>query len=431
MTVITRATIRQQALRDAGGFVADATAATTTTITSSSMIGRGGAGDDNSLTAWGLYEPTDALADRFGIITTWDDSTGKATIPTIGERGGTETHEYYPKNDPHPIDWNSALDRVMQETYRITETVLPTVEGHRVLTLLNAPWIERRRDVVDVFCRDSPSIVDNGNFETWGVGSNAGLHGWTLSGTSATVTRVDGGYQRYAARVTSTGGNGAVLTQTIPIPIQQLYGESISVFARVTSSTAAMASIDVTDGTDTTQSSQHDGGSDWDELTATHTVNADAAGPLQIKITLDATNGSADFEAVVAMEGASVLDWVKRFGDQHARSYPIDHTVQMQTQPAIDLRHTYNRGQQIVVVSRQKFFKLTADSGAGGITDMPLEAAASGLIVKIAEQQIGRPNAARWAELHRVHNPIYQGWRKQLREMSRKRRHTQVQVAWA
>ena len=436
MTLTTQAKIRQEALRRSQGFVEDATAVTTTTITSSAMIGAGGAGDDNSLVGWGLYEPTDALADRFGIITDWDDSLGKATIPTIGARGGTETHEYYPKNDPHPRVWDTVMDEVLSTTHRVVEAVLPTVDGNREHTLNNMPWIERREDILDVYRRISPNILEGSNFEHWGVGANPGLQGWILSGTDATVTRIDPGYGRFSARITSTGGNGAVLTQTIPIPIQKLYGLTINVFGRYKSSTADMASIDVTDGTDTTSGTQHDGGGDWDTFSGTHTVNANAAGPLQIKLTLDATNGSADFENVIATVTNDIPDWLKDNGDQHAQVVGLRYTAQMLgTLPVIMTPSLIGAGSQLIVSSLQPYFPLTAESGAGGITDMPIDCAVSGMITKMAQRQIGRPNAARWQELaygrpggQPSHATKYNKWVRDLKEVSKRKVTTQMRV---
>ena len=422
MTLTTQAAIRQEYCLQTGGFVETATAQTTTSITSDAMIGQGGAGDDNSLKNWTLYEGTDAVADAQRNITDWDDSTGKATIDTITARAGTEVHEYYPKGDPGGVAANHVMDTVMRNTQRVVESIIPTYEGNREHTLLNAPWIEREQDILDVFRRTSPNILENSNFELWGVGGNAGLQGWPLSGTSATVTRVDPGYQRFTARLTATGGNGAVLTQTVAIPIQQLYGKTIAVFGRIKSSTAAMASIDVFDGTDTTQSSQHDGGNDWDEFSFTHTVNADAAGPLQIKLTLDSTDGSADYEVVVAVVDGEVPDWLSKFGDQHAQIQSMSYTTQFSaSQPTIRTRSLIGQGQQLIVVSLQPYFPMSAESGAGGITDMPIDCAVSGMIVEQARRQVGKANAARWAELaygrpggQPSHLTKYNRWKRDL-----------------
>ena len=225
MTLSTRAAIRQEVLRRIGGHIATATGGSTTTIAAETMIGRG-AGDDISLVGWGLYEPTDAAADAYRIITGWDDSTGTATVDTIGARANTEVHEYWQRNDPTPYEANEAINRVLSESERIVQTAIPTVEGQREYTLRNAPWVDVRRDVQGVYRRESPNILDNSGFELWGVGTDAGLHGWTLAGTSGTVTRVDGEYGRYAARLTRSSNN-VTLTQTVPIPIIQLYGKSL------------------------------------------------------------------------------------------------------------------------------------------------------------------------------------------------------------
>lgn len=430
MTLVTRATIAQEYCRQTGGFVAALTSAgDTTSLISTNMIGRGDAGDDNSLVGWSTYDGTDAVADALRIINTWDDSAGDATIDVMsGARAGTETIEYYPKFDPTGIDAREALNTVLRNTHRVVESVVPTYKGTREFSFLNAPWIETISDVLDSFQRNSPNLIDNGGFEAWGIGSNAGLHGWVLSGTNATVTRVDGTYGRYAARVTRSGTN-VNLTQTIPIPIMQLYGEEISVFGRIKSSVAGNGAISISDGTDGTATSAHDGGGDWDEFTATHTVNADAAGPLTITLAVTFGDGAVDFETVVAVKGSSVPDWLSKYGNQHAGTHDLIGDMQVTSTGAmVRTRHLKDLGSQLVIVSRQPFFELSADSGAGGITDIPIDAAVSGMIVEMAQRQVSKPNAPKWESLYRVHAPKYARWKRDLAKKPARGTTTQVSV---
>lgn len=426
MTLSTRAEIRQEVLRRIGGHIFTSTSDSTTTTGGSTMIGRF-AGDDSAGKDWGIYDGTDADADKYRIATGYVDSTGIFTHGSITDRAGGETIEAYPPNDPTPYEFDEALNRALSETERIVETVMPTVEGSRHYTFLNAPWIERRRDALSVLYRASPNLLDNSNFELWGRGSDAQLHAWVLSGTSATATRIDGLNERFGVRLTSTGGNGAVLTQTIPIPIIQLQGKSISIFGRIKTSTDDMAALDITDGTSTQRAtwrasdgSQHDGSGIWLEFTATFAVDSSAVGPVEVKLTLDTTNGNADYENVVAVEGSSVPEWLSKYGDQHARTDPILATLQMRgSLPVIVTDRTYSRGAQIVVQSRQPYFELTADSGTGGVTDMPFEAAVMGTIVKLAEvHSVSKPNAAKWERLGAYWLPKYNAWTRQLAEPS-------------
>ncbi len=420
MTLSTRQAIRQEALRRVGGFVETLTSAgDTTSVISNGMRYRFGGNNDAGI-GMGIYDPADATADEYRVATAWDDSAGDATVDALaGAKAGTETVEYYLRNDPTPYEFIEAINRTLSETDRVVETVLPTVEGAHEYPVLNAPWIERRRDILSILKRNSPNILDNSGFELWGRGADAQLHGWVLSGTSATATRVDGEYGRYGVRLTRAGADAA-LTQTIPIPIQQLYGKSISVFARIKCGTASVASVRINDGTDTTSTSTHDGGSDWDEFTATHTVNADAVGPLKIELRLVTSDTNADFETVVAVEGSSVPDWLSKYGDQHQPTEHVRATVQMRSSvPVIVTDQTYSRGSQLVVQSKQQYFELTADSGTGGVTDMPFEAVVAGTLVKLAEvHSVGKPNAARWEKIGGYWLPKYRSWQKQLSEPS-------------
>ena len=177
MTVINRKQARQAALERAQGFVEASTSSDTTTVTSLNMVGRG-SGDDTEMQGWGLYEPTDAVADAYRTVTLWDDSAGKATIPLLsGARGGTEDHEWYPRGDPGPFEYNRAINEVLQETEHKVETVIPTYDGNHNHSLALAPWVRTELDILDVYQRFNPNIVDNSNFEFWGTGAGSGPTG--------------------------------------------------------------------------------------------------------------------------------------------------------------------------------------------------------------------------------------------------------------
>jgi hypothetical protein len=422
MTLVTRRDIRRKALEIAGGEVAAITGSAATTITMESLAYQK-SGDDTARKGQQFFMAAQAATDTARrVITSWDDSGAIATVDTMAEQpptNGTEFAELYPRDDPGATQYDNALDRVLQETHRISEVQIPTVTGWRRFHLDTlAPWIERRRDIVDVQLRNSPNILTNSGFQNWGIGSGSGLHGWVLAGTGSTVTRVDGPYG-YAAQV-ARSSNDATLTQTVPIPIIALYGLEISLFGRIKSSTANIAKIRINDGTDTTDTSLHDGGGDWDEFTATHTVNADAVGPLTIEGHVITSDGNATFENVVSIVGANIPEWLTLHGDQHQPTGPLRHTKQMYGPvPVIETTPLLTQGRQIVVLSRQPYFKLTADTGTGGVTDMPIDCAVSGIITKLAEQQIGKANAARWAVLHAEHKPLYDAWKRQLKEVPR------------
>ncbi len=418
MTLSTRLTLRCEALRRAQGHVAVLSeAGTTTTVISNKMRYRF-SGDDTMGKGMRVFDPSDASEDELRVANTWDDSAGTATVDAMSAaKAGTETIEYYPRNDPGPYEYDEALNRALKDADRVVSTILPTVEGDRDYEFLNAPWIETKDDILSVLYRASPNMLDNQSFELWGRGVDAQLHGWTLAGTSAIVTRVDGTQGRFAVRL-ARSGTDLTLTQTIPIPIIQLYGKSISIFGRIKSATAAIAKIRINDGTDTTDSSLHDGGGDWDEFTATHTVNADAVGPLTIELHVLTSNGNADFENIIAVEGTSVPDWLSKYGDQHQPTEEIKHTpTNRGSLPVIVTEDRRARGGQLVVQSRQHYFELDADSGAGGATDMPFEGAVAGILTKLAEVYAhGTPNAVKWADLGATWEPIYNAHRRQLAE---------------
>lgn len=415
MSLSTRSEIRREVLRRLGGRVATLTAGTATTFTSR-QLAYWHKGDDSAGKGWGVYIADLAEADRRRVVNSWDDSTGTGTIDSTSDNPASgDIAELTPPGDPGADEHHDALNRALQETERAVASVVPTYEGQRNFTFLNAPWIEHAKDVVGVYQRQSPNMLDNSSFELWGRGDDASLHAWDLSGSSATVTRVAGTYGRFAARVTRSGSDVTV-SQTIPIPITHLYGKDIAVFGRIKSSTGSMASIRINDGTDTTSTSQHDGGGDWDEFPATHTVNADAVGPLTIELRLTDSDGTADFENVVACLDA-VPDWLKDWGDQHARYEEIDHqVVQFGSYVRVITNQTQTPGKQILVFSTQPYFTLDEDDD---VTDMPLQAAVAGTIVKLAEVHRKGENRERWDRLGALWQPRYDALRRSLAQAPR------------
>ena len=412
MALITREEARQEVLRRIGGHVGEVDSGTTTTAVVQELA-YVGSGDDNHFVNWRLNMPdlTDAITTR--VASAWDDSTGQftwatATTDTIADTDAIEI--YPPAPDPFVKDLNDAIDRTLQETERLVETVLPTVEGQYRYPLPNAPWIEHMGDVEKVMYRLSPNLLDNATFEYWGRGSDDQLAAWTLSGASSTVTRVRSDYSagQFAANVARSDTN-AILTQTIPIQIDQLRGETISCEALVKTATASIARIQINDGASATASSTHSGGGGWETLTITHTVDSSADGPLDFTCEVVTSDGNADFERVVAVEASSVDSNLQDYGDQHFRLRDIKATVQMHgSLPVVHLPRTFNRGSQIVVISRQPFAPLTADTDT---TDMQLECLAAGAIVKLAEVYGKGQHRERWDALGSLWRPVYESWK--------------------
>ena len=420
MPTITKTQIRQEVLRFLGGEVYDILSADSTSITVQAL--QHSTGDDNHYKNTPIYLPdqTDA-ATRRRVATAWDDSAGKFTVDTMGEDPQqNEDIEVYPRNDVTASDIDQAINLALKNTPRIVRSYLPTIQGDREYTLRNQPWIDTRHKILAVFSRYSPQLLDNESFELWGTGGDAELGAWTVAGTGATVTRVDGEFGRYAARLTATGGNVATLTQTIGLLNLQLQGKTIAVEARGKTSTASAAGFRISDGVGSdTDAENHDGDGHWEILqtsapaTITHTIDANATTlTFQFRMILD---GTVDLELPIAVEGTSIPQWLSDFGSQHAGVRQVPYSVgSWGSGPVIQLESTQPRGTQIMVVSRQPYFTLAADTD---VTDMPLDAAVSGTLFNLARIMRKSEDRTRWDEIGRVWEPQYLGWKRTLSEV--------------
>jgi hypothetical protein len=133
----------------------------------------------------------------------------------------------------------------------------------------------------------TPAVVGedyvlNGDMEDWTNGGSAAPDNWVLSGASATVARNQtfGEYHggESAAALTRAGADAA-LTQQLQLGENALawwQGRRVTLTAWVRATVAARARIVLDDGTGTTASSAHSGGSGWEQLTVSRTLSASA-----------------------------------------------------------------------------------------------------------------------------------------------------------
>ncbi len=425
MSLTRRDTARQEILRKIGGFVEAITSATDTTVIANTLINR--FGDDNALLNNPIFLPDQtATSAQRRIVTAWDDSTGEATVASLGETpAAAEDLEIYWPGDPFADEINRAINRTLQETHRTVWSQIPTIQNTFEYSLGAFSWVQTDSDVVGVFWRSSPNLISNEDFEMWGDGTTAALTRWVLSGDSSTVTRVAGIRRAYAARITRSGTD-TQLQQTIGLLNGQLKGDLqtdgtytvpavLQVSVWVLSSTASMARIQITDGVGTTNSSFHTGSGLWEELTASHTVSTTAT-QLLCNLQCNDNNGNADFEQVLVVEDDNTMpDWLREDGSSRAPLRRADYRVVTSAPaPTILLEHQISRGQQLVIATQQPFYTLTADSD---VTDMPLEAIIAGTLLRLAETHHPHQDRERWDRLLGLWGPRARRWQRRLAQV--------------
>jgi hypothetical protein len=130
------------------------------------------------------------------------------------------------------------------------------------------------------------NLLADPTFLVWAAGDALAPTYWALSGVGAAILRCGAGladtnrkHGRWSARVTAGGGAFAYLTQSILAAASYddgFDGLQVSAGAWIRAAAAGAARLRITDGVGTTFSAQHTGGSTWQWLTLTHTVDVSA-----------------------------------------------------------------------------------------------------------------------------------------------------------
>lgn len=140
----------------------------------------------------------------------------------------------------------------------------------------------------------------NGAFDRWNAGDSSAPDNWTLTGSGASVAKNTNRAYVYAGRYSMALTNGASQAANIEsddIPnFPAFAGETITVKAKIYTTTASRVTIEVTDGVTTTESSAHDGNNGWDgDGGATIAVSnfTIAANPTKLTVNIKISSGGA------------------------------------------------------------------------------------------------------------------------------------------
>lgn len=322
--------------------------------------------------------------DKERSIDEWDASSGTASW--LNARSDTtytnETYILIPEGDFQRQDINLALNDRLQATRRTVKTVIPTIQGQMIYHLTKCSWIRDRHDVDGVTLRLSPNLLDNGQFDNWSAGASSAPTQWTLAGSGATVARTTSNVPRGAYGVTLTRvGADSTLTQSVGLLDGQLAGLPVTVEAWVTASVASRARVGVSDGSTTTYSSYHTGGSTPELLTVTATL-ASSASAFNVILSVGTGDTSATFAHVVACEGSSMYVGLQTTGDGAYFEGSVPHSVDDSGGVVtVKLSMARSRGAQLIVHSAQPYPSLSSDSDT---TDCPDAVIVPGTIYELA-----------------------------------------------
>ncbi len=304
MAFPTRATARQQIGRLLGGYYSGTTNASGSTTTSTADTDMGAYKNDWFNGKWIYF----SAAGNERLIDDWVNSTvtfswtGALTAP---DALAYEIHPYAPSVI------HSALDNAIDDSF---------------------PYYART--VRDYFVGGSPLI--NPFFQEWT--SSSAAKGWSMSGTG-TVSRITADavttptppmplFGIYALKLVNTVSNAAAMWQHVGPGYD---GKSIKVYALVHAVVSGRVSAAITDDDGTTNSSNH-GGTGWEILTCTRTVNLTGGDSNKPTAEVQIATGSAINIYIAAIwTDAGVTPAVHRLSDMIAQPAAVYRLGAMST----------------------------------------------------------------------------------------------------
>jgi hypothetical protein len=177
------------------------------------------------------------------------------------------------------------------------------------------------------------NFVRNADLEVWLAGTSVAPTGWTLTGSGATVAQ-DASNKKvnsFAAAVTRVG-NDCYLGQNVAAlfgPAAWWQGKTVTVGAWVRATVASRARLAINDGVGTTNGSYHTGGSAFEYLTVTRTLNG-AATQVEVRLVVDTGNTTAQFDGVALVLGAGMPEFVPSLIDVARGDVPTTIPTQWQ-----------------------------------------------------------------------------------------------------
>ena len=151
----------------------------------------------------------------------------------------------------------------------------------------------------------------NASFETWENGTSSAPDNWAVTGSGATIaregtTKKHGSYSAALTRV----GNDCSLTRNLYDLAGGTYvrGRQVTFGAYVYATVASRARLRIYDGIGTTNSSYHTGGSGWELLTVTRTLDGSAT-ELTIGLEVNSGNTTAYIDAMTLVAGATLTQY--------------------------------------------------------------------------------------------------------------------------
>lgn len=238
-----------------------------------------------------MWRPlTTTAADRIRLSTEagFSSSTGTLTHAGANYADTTTTGELLFILEHEPELFFIAVQRALGATRRLDTSMFPTRNVVDRYWMHELDWITGPGDIWRIYRTNNPVLSRNRHLDKWNAyNATSGVlvpDKFVLSGAAATMARSTTGARtgQYTAAITRAGTDW-LLSQTVglletEVSADSLRGKKVTGVLVGDSSAASDIEVEVTDGVDTTTSTQHAGDGITAELSVEHTVNAAATG---------------------------------------------------------------------------------------------------------------------------------------------------------
>lgn len=157
------------------------------------------------------------------------------------------------------------------------------------------------------------NFIRNSSLEIWLAGTSVAPTGWTLTGSGATVARDSTNKKvgTYSAAITRVG-NDCYLSQNLVTlfgPVEWWQGKRVTFGTWVRASLSSRARLHINDGTATSSSNYHSGGSGWEFITVTRDISGSAT-QVEVRLAVDSGNTTAQFDGAILVLGGGIQEFV-------------------------------------------------------------------------------------------------------------------------
>lgn len=160
---------------------------------------------------------------------------------------------------------------------------------------------------------NSINLVYNGNFEDWSAGASAAPDGFIVAGAGATVARESSIIKlgTYSAKLTRSGATAQLLVNDanyvhLTKGIEYWKGKKITLYAFVYGTVADRSQLFIWDGVNVVTSSFHSGGSVYELLKVTATIDVNAT-VISTGLQIITGDTSAYIDGIMVVEGESIF----------------------------------------------------------------------------------------------------------------------------